>query len=140
MSSDVEKTKAELYNTRNKIEDKNSRLESLNLKLNNFTIDRYFVRKDNMLLVKQRNIYCNTAKYFMENTPCYIVLLSYVKNNIENYYILSLLKSKLLMKFHLIVKIGFLCLQNDSYAYSVINIYEYLDVDDLMNIVNDTLS
>lgn len=63
MSNDLEKTKAELYDARNRIKEKNSKIESLNLNLNNVTIDRDSVRMHNILLIKHRNIYCNTTKH-----------------------------------------------------------------------------
>lgn len=92
MSNDLEKAKAELYDARNRIEDKNSKIESLNLNLNNVTINRDSIRMDNILLIKHRNIYYNTTKRLYGNSPCYIILMRFPKEDTGNYYSLSLLK------------------------------------------------
>lgn len=42
---------------------KNSRIMGLNFKLNNVTLDCDFLRLDNILLTKQRNINCNPARW-----------------------------------------------------------------------------
>ena len=62
MSREGERSKSLIYVVRNKLEVKKSVVESLELQLRTVTIDRDSVRADNLLLVKQRNIYCNSAK------------------------------------------------------------------------------
>lgn len=62
MSSELEKNKTMRYEARNNFEEKNARLESLDLKITNIMIDRDSIRMDSSLLAKQRNTYCNTTK------------------------------------------------------------------------------
>lgn len=62
LSSDMEKTRFGLFEVKNKIEKRNSRIESLITKLKHVTLDRDVVRIDNILLVRQQSIYYNTAK------------------------------------------------------------------------------
>lgn len=69
MSNEVEKYKTLLYEARNKSEEKNSRIEGLELKIMNLMIDSDSIYMENCIpivncmLVKKRNIYCNTAKH-----------------------------------------------------------------------------
>lgn len=63
MGSDVEKSKTLLYEARNKLDDKNSKIEGLKLKIKNIICDRDSLRRDKFMLVKQRNMNCNTTKH-----------------------------------------------------------------------------
>ena len=51
-----------LLDTQKHLESKRSWIDSLELQLNNITLDRDVVRKNNVMLMKQRNNYCNSAK------------------------------------------------------------------------------
>lgn len=63
LSSDTGKTRNELYEVKNKAEEKNSGIDSLSTKLLNISMDKDVVRMDNIMYVKQRNIYFNTTKW-----------------------------------------------------------------------------
>lgn len=56
MSNEVEKTKTMLYEVRNKLEEKKTRIEGLELKVTNVMVDRDSLLMDDSMLVKQGNI------------------------------------------------------------------------------------
>lgn len=62
ISSKAEKSKASQYEARNGLEDKKTKIESLEVFITSIMCDRYTLRMDNKLLVKQRNIYRNIVK------------------------------------------------------------------------------
>lgn len=62
MSSEADKSKSLLYETCNKLEERNSKIDDLELTIMNITMDRDSIRMENCMLVKQRNIYYNTTK------------------------------------------------------------------------------
>lgn len=129
MSSDVESTKVELYNAINRFKEKNSRIEGLNFKLNNVPLDHDSVRLDNILLTKQRIIYCNTTKrIYGKLTLLYHTYEICKEQHHRNFFFLSRLRRNYLKKFHLIMRVGFLSL----IRYLIILMYMVLSI--LMNI------
>ena len=56
MSNEAEKSKASLYEAQNRLEEKNSKIESSELKNTNIMCDRDGISLDNCMLAKQRNI------------------------------------------------------------------------------------
>ncbi|XP_023748037.1 uncharacterized protein LOC111896263 [Lactuca sativa] len=61
-SNDAKNSSTQLLETQRKLESKIAKIDHLELQITNVMCDRDSLSNDNKILLKQRNIYCNTAK------------------------------------------------------------------------------
>ena len=62
VSSEAEKSKFLWLDAQKHLESKGSRIDSLELQLNNITLDRELITTNNVIIMKQKNIHYNSAK------------------------------------------------------------------------------
>ena len=142
-STEAQKLNMQLGETRRELEIKRSRVEKLEMQIKNVDCDRNNLTNDVRLLLAQRNIYCNSAKRLYAKLTAlhhssdiskeqHRKLLPFLEYEREKVDVVSYDCESTIAQFDKI--------PDDRYPYGIVKIDEFLNADELVNIVNESLT
>nr|KAJ0207989.1 hypothetical protein LSAT_V11C500266000 [Lactuca sativa] len=142
-STEAQNLNMQLVETRRELENKRSRVDKLELLMQNVKCDRNNLEKEVRLLLAQRNIYCNSAKHLYAKLTAlhhlseiskeqHRKLLPFLEYECEKVVVVSNDCENTIAQFDKI--------PDDRFAYGIVKIDEFLNADELVSIVNESLT